>query len=490
MGTKSRKNRKKSKQQSSTALKWLLVTCGLLAVVVFIGIFVIKNFAINFLKSDSFRDYIITAMEEKLHADIDLQQLRWEGSTVYADTWRAQGHADAAFSKIEMDGMRATLDGVEDAALQIPEIRINQVSLEFSKQKRAGAPSTEVNAPSGDTKTSSSPIPSWLKNWVPNRVETGIIHVGATNLTFRDEQGTQQLALTSVETQSKPMSSPGSWEIQARNGQLSLANFPTLSIRKFETRWNHNDIFINQAELVFYDSAEISGSGDILLGSRPELNLDLKLSNLDTANLLSADWKKKITGTLHGDFTIKGEPGKRSSLISKGELQLKNGVIEGLPMLELIATYTKMQRFKRLALHQASADFVKKGDRIEISKLILQSDGLTRLEGSFTLENRQISNGKFRLGVTPGTLRWIPGAEQKVFTQAQDGFLWTPLVISGSLDQPKEDLTARLTGAAIETLVNDAPAQATDAAKKILSNPSDAINTGKKLIDSLIPLLK
>src|SRR5690606_17290344 len=130
------------------------------------------------------------------------------------------------------------------------------------------------------------------------------------------------------------------------------------------------------------------------------------------------------------------------------------------------------------------------GDRIEITDLVLQSDGLTRLEGSFVLKDRQITEGQFRLGVTPGTLRWIPGAEQKVFTHAENGFLWTPLEISGSLDQPRENLSARLAGGAVESLVEDAPRQATDAAKKILRDPSSTIDTGKKLLDSLVPLLK
>jgi len=38
--------------------------------------------------------------------------------------------------------------------------------------------------------------------------------------------------------------------------------------------------------------------------------------------------------------------------------------------------------------------------------------------------------------------------------------------------------------------VEDAPNQATDAAKKMLRDPSSVIDSGKKLLDSLVPLLK
>lgn len=488
MGKESRNRRKKSAGKPSKGLKWLLLAFGLLALIVFVGIFGIKGAVIRYLKSDAFRDQLITAAEKKLHADVELKQLRWEGSTVYIDGWQARGDAEAAFSQMEVDGLRASFNGVENSAWQIPEVRINQASLRFSKKRPAPTSSATAATPAENTPSASAP--NWLKKWIPDHAEIGVVRIDATNLAFHDEQDIQHLSLTSVETSSRPLAAAGTWEITGRNGKLFVRNLPPMTIRQLETRWNHNEIFINQAALGFYDTAEISGSGDIQLGPRPKLNLDLQLSNLDTKNLLSPEWKKKLSGSLHGDFTIRGNPKEKNQLISKGSLHLKDGVIEGLPVLELIAQYTKMQRFKRLALHKASADFVKKGERIEISKLVIQSDGLTRLEGSFVLENRQIKKGQFRLGVTPGTLRWIPGAEQKVFTQARDGFLWTPLVISGSIDQPKEDLTARLTGAAIDTLVNDAPGQATDAAKKMLSDPSGTINTGKKLLNSLIPLLK
>lgn len=486
MAAKSKNSRKKATAKPFKALKWLLFSLGLLAVVIFIGIFGIKSAVISYLKSDGFRDQLITGAEEKLHADINLQQFRWEGSTVYADGWQAQGHPEAFFSKMKVDGLRASLNGVENSALQIPEVRVNQASLVFSKKRQASK--LPLAASDGENHSSNPSVPKWLKKWIPKTAAVDLIRIDATNLSFLDEQGKQQLALTSVETSAQPMTASGTWEIKGRNGELLLRDFPPLSIRQIETRWNHNEIFINQASLGFYDTAEISGSGDITLASSPQLNLDLQISNLNAKKLLSPEWEKKISGTLHADFTVKGNP--KEQLISKGSFQLKDGALEDLPLLDLIAQYTKMQRFKRLALHKVSADFVKKGPQIKISNLVIQSDGLTRLEGSFILNDRQIDNGQFRLGVTPGTLRWIPGAEQKVFTQAKDGFLWTDLTISGSLDQPKENLSSRLTGAAIDTLINDAPNQALDAAKKALSNPVETIDTGSKLLNSLIPLLK
>lgn len=487
MGKRSTAGNKQQFRGHFNPWKWILGAGALALTIILAGVFFVATAIQSYLKSDALRDQLTAAAGKKLNADIDLDTLRWDGSTVYAAGLRCRGYPGAAFASMDMDGLRALFDGAKDSAWQIPEIRINQLSLNFSDERLAApAPSTKP----GDESPSTQGTPSWLKRWIPDRAEIGALRIDATNLLVKDKQGHQTFALTSVETLSRPMDTPGAWEITGHGGKLLVRDLPPLSLDRAEIRWDRDEVFINHAALGFHDNAELSGTGDIKLGEDPQLNLDLQLGNLDSNKLLSDDWRKKISGKLEGNLTVNGNPKLKSELTTKGTLRLKDGVVEGLPLLDLIAQYTKMQRFKRLALHQASADFVKVGDRIEISDLVLQSDGLTRLEGSFTLKDRQIADGQFRLGVTPGTLRWIPGAEQKVFTHAENGFLWTPLEISGTLDQPRENLSARLAGAAVESLVEDAPNQATDAAKKMLQNPSGAIDTGKKLLDSLVPLLK
>src|SRR5690606_32272100 len=54
----------------------------------------------------------------------------------------------------------------------------------------------------------------------------------------------------------------------------------------------------------------------------------------------------------------------------------------------------------------------------------------------------------FRLGIAPGTLSSIPGAETDVFVPGEKGLLWTDVRVTGAKDDPKEDLTERLIAAA------------------------------------------
>jgi hypothetical protein len=70
--------------------------------------------------------------------------------------------------------------------------------------------------------------------------------------------------------------------------------------------------------------------------------------------------------------------------------------------------------------------------------------------------DRQLS-GRFSLGVTPGTLARIPGAETKVFRPGRDGMLWAPVLVEGTLDDPDEDLSRRLIVAAGERMFEMIP---------------------------------
>src|SRR5690606_34891189 len=128
-------------------------------------------------------------------------------------------------------------------------------------------------------------------------------------------------------------------------------------------------------------------------------------------------------------------------------------------------------------------------------------EGLIRIEGMLRLERDKSIDGRFRLGLTPGTLASIPGAETKVFLPGERGVLWTPLHITGTLDDPKEDLTDRLIAAAgmrmfeilpetgervlkyTERVMSEDMAARITGAGGVIDQGSELIDRGKGLLD-------
>jgi hypothetical protein len=124
-----------------------------------------------------------------------------------------------------------------------------------------------------------------------------------------------------------------------------------------------------------------------------------------------------------------------------------NGTLTALPMLDALAAYADTRRFRVLTLNEARTEWRWKDGGLLLSNLALGSEGLVWIEGSLEITGREL-DGSFRLGLAPGTLAGIPGAETHVFSPGERGLLWAPLRISGTIDDPQEDLTDRLVDAA------------------------------------------
>ena len=70
--------------------------------------------------------------------------------------------------------------------------------------------------------------------------------------------------------------------------------------------------------------------------------------------------------------------------------------------------------------------------------------------------------------MTAASLQWLPGSQARVFTVAHDGYYWTPVRVSGSVEHPHEDLTKRLLAAAASELLQNSKGTLEDAAKTLL----------------------
>jgi hypothetical protein len=220
-------------------------------------------------------------------------------------------------------------------------------------------------------------------------------------------------------------------------------------------------------------------------------------------------WEQRLSGKIEGDLEMAGA--RNAPPAWKADLALKDGALTGLPILDKLATYTNTHRFKRLVLDVCSATLRPQGDALRIENIILQSNGLLRIEGSLTIRGRALE-GDLLLGVTPETLSGIPGASSRVFVEsnpaAPPGLQWTHVHIVGTLDAPMEDLSSRLIGAAGMSLLLDTPGAVVgqgaetllkpvlgeDAAKlpgKVMNGASgmleNGVNTGTGLLKSVLP---
>ena len=155
------------------------------------------------------------------------------------------------------------------------------------------------------------------------------------------------------------------------------------------------------------------------------------------------------------------------SIQASGTLGLASGRLEALPFLDRIAVFTHTDQFRQFPLQKATGDFSWENGKLTGRHLILESEGLIRMEGNFEL-NERILDGQFQVGVTPNSLRWLPGSQSKVFTTDRDGYLWAPMRVTGPIDQLKEDLSPRLAAAAGTEVIEGIKGTVEKGAKELL----------------------
>lgn len=478
--------KRKKKKASISPLYVVLGLGGLLLIVLVVGLLVAKSSINSWLRGEGFQNWLTNKASEKLNSEVTLAEMKWQGKEVYANQFLAKGYKDAGFSSLRLDGVRAVTGGSVNRAYQVPEITVNRLAMEFSddRLKRPASPAeVEVVEEEG------LQVPAWLAKYVPNRVEIDTIRIDSAMVDVKNSGGGSTFQLRDVAATVVPDFSTGMWEFRGKGGRMRVPDQPEVDLRDLGLRWKEQNLFIDRCNLGIYEDGHIDGAGEISFAEDGLFDLELQISGIEIDELVEGEWKDRLNGTIHGPVSVTGRPG---ALVYEGTLNVTEGIVESIPALNRIAEYTRMKQFNRLVLSEAKADFKKIGDRTEIRKLVLQSDGLVRVEGDVNLVGEGLQ-GSFQIGVTPGTMRWIPGAERLVFTEQRDGFLWAPMTLAGTVQEPKEDLSARLIAAAGEALIGELPQGVIDGAQKLLGpdgNSEDLIKQGKGLLDMLTPFLK
>jgi hypothetical protein len=110
-----------------------------------------------------------------------------------------------------------------------------------------------------------------------------------------------------------------------------------------------------------------------------------------------------------------------------------------------------------------------------VRNFIAESEGLIRIEGTFTVENSAI-DGTFQVGVTPASLQWLPGSRTRVFTDVRGAYVWAPMHLAGPLNSPTEDLTPRLAAAAGNEVIEQVGSAVKDATKTMKDGVKSALD--------------
>ena len=382
----------------------------------------------HYIEVDAFR----AAMENETAKGLHFPQCRYSpirrtsAFTAQTENFEAQ-NGEKAMKSLDARGITATFDplGVFIRQWRFTDVHVQSGEVEIQVYK-ANPEAVE-------------PKP-WFAIFLPNRVYLERIETPQANITwrFRGDRagffGTQLLI-----TPHGP-----DFEYFATGGKLKMALLPDLDLRRAH-------LLITKTLLTIYgiDLASDSGSAESIhaqanagIGQDKSIDLRANFNQVPIRSWLPAEWKEHLAGSAFGVLHWAGKDVKLENSAGEGSLAVNNGRIDNLPVLEKLAELSQKKSFEHLALSDCSLSFGWKYPKIDIENIAIEERGKFRIEGEMSIEQRRL-RGTIRLGLKREYLDWLPNPEE-VFSRKQGGYLWTNVRLSGTIDEPGQDLSPRI----------------------------------------------
>jgi hypothetical protein len=280
----------------------------------------------------------------------------------------------------------------------------------------------------------------WFAIFLPNRVYLEKIHSDQANITwrFRDERagffGTQLLITPNGRD----------FEYVATGGRLKMAMIPDLDLRR-------THLLITKTLLTLYDLDLASDSrtdesirvqGHAGLSQDKSIDAKANFNSVPLRQWLPAEWKGRLKGSVFGDIHWIGKDPKLENSSGEGSLHIRDGRIDDVPLLSKLAELAQKKSFERLDLNECSLNFAWHYPEIEIKDIAVEEKDKFRIEGEISIK-RRVLQGTIKFGLTPEYLDWLPNPEE-VFTRRSNGYLWTDVHLSGTIAEPRQDLSQRI----------------------------------------------
>jgi hypothetical protein len=280
----------------------------------------------------------------------------------------------------------------------------------------------------------------WFAIFLPNRVYLKKIQSAQANITWRLRG--ERAGLFGTQLLITP--NGRDFEYIAMGGRLKMAPIPDLELRR-------THLLITKTLLTLYDldvasdlnsDESVQAKGHAGLGQDKSIDVKGTFKSVPIRQWLPAGWKGRFNGSAFGDLHYTGKDPKLESSSGEGSLSIRNGRIDNLPFLEKLAEIAHKKSFERLDVNECSLGFAWRYPEIEIKEMTIEQKGKFRIEGEISI-NRRVLRGTVRLGLTREYLEWLPNPEE-VFSRSSSGYLWTDVHLSGTIDEPKQDLSQRI----------------------------------------------
>ena len=458
-----------------------------------------------YLQGDSFRDFMTDSARKALHAsNVELHSnLSINGRRI-----SVQGAALSGANKIQEAQASRIITEIDRAALLGRRLHLSKLSMEEASLVLSTGTDKTANQ-AGTTKTARK-----TRKKAKNSQKTGaattdnnffslkevqldLFECKDTDLSIRHNTSLYQLLGANVSASPAPRIGKNAWQLNAENARLHTPfHFLRDSSVKTATMIYHDDsVDVTECRIMLTPGEmRVKARYDI---KQAQWGVDMQVNKGNLHRLLNEDWKKRFSGDLYGKLTMTGHGSCTDT--GTGAFSVQNGVLEGLPFLSQLPignTYP----YRSVELEKADCQVLFPYNSASISnawlidKINMRSrDGALLVQGHVIIGSDRRLGGTLNIGLPRSIVLAFPlpksGIIDKLFTTNEDesDYLWVKLNLSGTLNQPKEDLSIRistLAGDSILSSIADLPKGSAADLLNILLQQKNSETPAKNANDS------
>lgn len=409
------------------------VAAAIVLVVGVAGYFAVSHFLGRFLEGDKLRTLIGGRIARELGGEAGLAPLSWRGLSVYSEGLVVKASPPRALSELRADELfaRCSLTELWHGKWRVDHLSARHLQVAFGSAAARQLDRKEFETP---------PMMPPAQTESTFKADIREVAIARTDLSWGDPKsdgGEFREVQTMFYPDGKNLVAHGN------GGTFRQAKWPEARVVDFKAYYEKPALRIDEANLRLGEDGRIRVNGGMRFEKEASMDLEIKVGRSPIGPFLGEKERDKVQGTFDGDAHVRTGLGKPASLDADGSIALRTMVISKLESLEKAAAFTGKRELSPLHVTEGRAKYEWHGSKLTVRDLFIEAKGTLSLRGNFTIKDGEM-DGTFRLGVAPDIVEKFPGAREEVFTQAEDGFLWTPVKLTGPFAHPKDDLKPRL----------------------------------------------
>lgn len=389
---------------------------------------------------EGFRSYLSRAVAKAIGVEGRFSSLRFRGFAVGSGGFSGVGVSGSPIAELRAEHLEARfpLSSLGRGVWRIDPLRIGHLDLAFRSARSEEKP-VPARAGSAEPSPAGEGAPPGLHRVTLDRgeIEKADFRWPASLL------GGGALTGTRVAFEADG----SSWNGKATGGGLTCASLPTLALQELLFRIDSDSVVLEQGRLRSEGSGLIRLAGRFRWGEPQGGGLDFSTAGVLLAPWLPPAWRNRVAGELEAEGRLagsRGEPWK-----AEANLSLSHGKLEDLPWLVGLALSGGAQG--ALPLDQARARLMAGPEDLAFEGIEIESKGRMRVEGNLRVQRGQLRGG-LMVGLAAERVALLPGAREKIFSEERNGYLWTPVTVTGTVQDPQEDLSPRVAALAKEAV--------------------------------------